>query len=94
MSTTYEQFRVSLDVIGRDWVPSANVTYDLGHNDKRWRHLYLSGSTIHLGAADISSTGSAVNLPAGTTVGGSTVKTEADGGITDATAIAYAVALG
>lgn len=94
MAITYEQFRVSLDVIGRDWVPSANVTYDLGHSDKRWRDLYLSGSTIHLGGAQISSTGGAVNLPAGTTVAGSSITTESSSGVTDATAIAYAVALG
>lgn len=94
MATTYEQFRVSLDVIGRDWVPSANVTYDLGHSEKRWKDLYLSGDTLYLGGASISSTGTAINLPTGTTVGGSTVTTESDGGITDATAIAYAVALG
>jgi hypothetical protein len=94
MATTYEQFRVSLDVIGRDWIPSANVTYDLGHNEKRWKDLYLSGSTIYIGDASISSTGGAINLPSGTTVGGSSVTTAAESGVTDATAIAYAVALG
>ena len=35
-------------------IPSANVTYDLGTDVKRWRDLYLSGSTIKLGTTAIS----------------------------------------
>ena len=31
------------------FVPSQNVTYDLGSSTFRWRDLYLSGSTIDLG---------------------------------------------
>ncbi len=32
-------------------IPNVNNTYDLGSNTLRWRDLYLSGSTIYLGAA-------------------------------------------
>lgn len=35
-------------------VPSANVTYNLGSADYRWKDLYLSGNTIYLGASAIS----------------------------------------
>jgi hypothetical protein len=38
-------------------IPSANVTYDLGDNTHRWRDLYLSGNTITLGDATISTVG-------------------------------------
>jgi hypothetical protein len=31
-------------------LPSANVTYNLGSPTQRWKDLYLSGSTIYLGA--------------------------------------------
>ena len=34
--------------------PSANVTYDLGSPTFRWRDLWLSGNTIHIGAGSIS----------------------------------------
>jgi hypothetical protein len=37
-------------------LPSANVTYNLGSPTQRWKDLYLSGSTIYLGAAGTLST--------------------------------------
>lgn len=54
-------------------IPTANVAYDLGSASFRWRDLYLSGSSIQLGSATITSTGSAINLPAGTTINGTAV---------------------
>jgi hypothetical protein len=51
--------------------PSTTETYDLGSNSKRWRDLYLSGSSLHLGDAVITSSGSIVELPEGSTIGGS-----------------------
>lgn len=50
--------------------PSTTETYDLGSNSKRWRDLYLSGSSLHLGDAVITSSGSIVELPEGSTIGG------------------------
>ena len=35
--------------IGTSLIPNANITYDLGSQTRRWRDLYLSGNTIHLG---------------------------------------------
>jgi hypothetical protein len=39
-------------------VPSANVTYDLGSANLRWRDLYLSGNTIDLGGLQITNSSS------------------------------------
>lgn len=41
-----------------DIIPSANNTSDLGTATKRFRDLYLSGSTLNIGGATISSDGS------------------------------------
>ena len=44
-------------------VPALDQTFDLGSTpSNRWRDLWLSGNTIYLGDARISSTGSAVNV--------------------------------
>ena len=53
--------------------PSANVTYDLGSPDYRWRDLWLSGNTINLGSASLSAVGNTIQLPAGSTVSGALV---------------------
>jgi hypothetical protein len=59
--------------INSSLIPNADSTLDLGSSSRKWRDLYLSGSSIILGSATITSTGSAVNLPAGSTVGGSSI---------------------
>jgi hypothetical protein len=51
-------------------IPDTNIAYDLGSSSRRFRDLYLSGSSIKLGDATITATGSAVNLPAGSTING------------------------
>ena len=51
-------------------IPSANIVYDIGATNSRFRDLYLSGNTIFLGDAVISSSGNTVVLPQGTTIGG------------------------
>ena len=51
-------------------VPDSDSAYDIGTSGLRFKDLYLSGSSLHLGSATITSVGSAVNLPAGSTVGG------------------------
>jgi hypothetical protein len=62
---------VNLDgTVKGDIIPDTNIAYDLGSSSFRFRDLYLSGSSINLGAAIITATGSAVNLPAGSTIGG------------------------
>jgi hypothetical protein len=54
-------------------IPTANETFDLGSNTFRWRDLYLSGSSIQLGSATITASGSSIVLPVGTTVGGTAI---------------------
>lgn len=51
-------------------VPYADSVYDLGSSSNKFRDLYLSGSSLYLGDAVLTSTGTAVNLPAGSTVAG------------------------
>lgn len=51
-------------------IPDSNVAYDIGSASYRFRDLYLSGTSLYLGSAQLTSTGSVVNLPAGSTVGG------------------------
>ena len=41
--------------VGSGLIPNANITYDLGTATNRWKDLYLSGSTIYIGAANIKS---------------------------------------
>jgi len=56
--------------------PSTTEVYNLGSPTKRWKDLYLSGSTIYLGNAVITASGGAVNLPAGSTIAGSVLDNE------------------
>lgn len=55
-------------------IPDSNEAYDLGSAAARFRDLYLSGSSIKLGNATITSVGTAVDLPAGTTVNGAPIE--------------------
>tara|TARA_B100001287_G_scaffold273154_1_gene276079 strand:- start:2143 stop:4071 length:1929 start_codon:yes stop_codon:yes gene_type:complete len=43
-------------------LPAADETYDLGSADLKYRDLYLSGSTIKLGGAEISASGSNLSI--------------------------------
>lgn len=62
---------INLDgTVKGDIVPDANETYDIGSNSNRFRDLYLSGSSLFLGTAQITAAGSIVDLPVGSTVGG------------------------
>lgn len=52
-------------------IPSASEVFDLGSPTFRWRDLYLAGSSLYLGSAQITADGAGVvNLPLGTTVNG------------------------
>lgn len=51
-------------------VPDQDSIYDLGSPISKFRDLYLSGSSLYLGNAVITSTGSAINLPLGSTING------------------------
>lgn len=56
--------------MGTNIVPRNSEVYDLGTPSKRWKDLYLSGNSLWLGNAQITSTGTSVNLPPGTTIDG------------------------
>lgn len=52
-------------------IPTTNTTYDLGSTNKRWKDLYLSGTSIYLGAVtltDSSGTLSTANITATSTL--------------------------
>jgi hypothetical protein len=64
----------NLEAVSTSIIPTANVTYDLGSSDYRWRDLYLSGNTINLGGTVISTNGQGgLSVPGGISTGGSIV---------------------
>ena len=69
---------ISLDLssVNQSIIPDADETYDLGSSTYKWRDLYLSGSSIKLGNATITASGTALVLPTGTTLGGVNAATE------------------
>lgn len=67
-------------IISNNIIPDSNETYDLGSNSKRFKDLYLSAKTLHIGNSTISATEeNAINLPSSSTInnaqiGGITIK--------------------
>jgi len=59
---------------GANLIPAANVTYSLGNTTNRWKDLWVSNSSIHMGDVTLATTGN--NL----TVNGNSVITSSDGG--------------
>jgi hypothetical protein len=53
-------------------LPDADVTYDLGSSSFKFRDIYLSGTSINLGSATITASGSSIVLPSGSTISGGT----------------------
>ena len=49
--------QVDLSAVDQDIIPDGNGTRSLGTAAKRWKDLFLSGDTINLGGATISSDG-------------------------------------
>jgi hypothetical protein len=43
------------DYVTTNFIPSSNNTYTLGNTTNRWEALYVSGSTIYLGSANLTS---------------------------------------
>jgi len=62
-----------------DIIPDTNIAYDLGSSAYRFRDLYLSGSSIYLGNAILTATGTALDLPQGTTLAGNPIGFDEDG---------------
>ena len=53
----FNESAVDLTSIGSNLLPTTTTTFDIGSSSKRWRDLYLSGNTIDLNGATISSDG-------------------------------------
>lgn len=49
-------------IFGGSLIPTIDVTYDLGSPLKKWKDLHLSGTTIYLGAASVSSGPSGITM--------------------------------
>jgi hypothetical protein len=56
-----------------DIIPDTNIAYDLGSATYRFRDLYLSGSSLHLGTIVLQDIDGRLDLPAGTTIGGAVI---------------------
>lgn len=61
---------VDLTSLGSSVIPRTTEIYDLGSTSKKWRDLYLSGSSLYIGDAVITATDATINLPVGSTIGG------------------------
>lgn len=61
---------VNLENLTSTVAPATNNLYDLGTEARGWRNLFLSGSSIKLGSATITTVGNAINLPAGSLLNG------------------------
>jgi hypothetical protein len=70
---------VDLENLAGNLSPNTSGAFFLGSSDNRWKALYLTTDGIDMGGALIfSPDGSAVNLPAGSTVGGELIKNPAE----------------
>ena len=54
MSTPYIQGTTGYLTVSGSLIPNTNITYDLGSSTNRWRDLYLSGNTLHIGGTSLS----------------------------------------
>lgn len=77
---------IDLTSLSTDISPSESEVYDLGSPAKRWKDLYLSGSSLYLGTAQVTASAGIVNLPAGSTIGGILIKDPGDAGFKTITA--------
>ena len=66
--------KINLDgTVKGNIIPNTTEAYDIGSSSLKFKDLYLSGTSLHLGNAQVTATGAAINLPAGSTVGGVTI---------------------
>jgi hypothetical protein len=77
------QFTSTSVVVGANILPTANITYDIGSTNQRFKDIWLSNSTIYLGNAQISANATALIFT--NPAGGQTVLAGATAGITAAT---------
>jgi hypothetical protein len=76
--------KINLDgTVKGNIIPNVSLVYDIGSSSQRFRDLYLSGTSLYLGAAQVTATGSTINLPVGSTVGGVAIMSGDEAVITD-----------
>jgi hypothetical protein len=67
--------KINLDgTVKGNIIPDVSEAYDIGSVSQKFKDLYLSGTSLWLGAAQVTATGSAINLPAGSRVGGNLIQ--------------------
>jgi len=81
--------KINLDgTVKGNIIPDQNITYDIGSSTKRFKDLWLSGTTINLGNTALSASPSGgISLPAGTSIPGVTISLEKPGSIQDDRAV-------
>jgi hypothetical protein len=80
-----------LTSISSDLLPTTTQIFDIGSSAKRWRDLYLSGNTINLAGATISSDGTgAISISATGATLPSNSNVQISGGVTKTIALAGA----
>ena len=52
-------------ILSGDFLPDGDETRDIGSSTKKWKDLYLSGSTIKLGTGTLNATGTVIGSPGG-----------------------------
>jgi len=67
---TDARVQAKLGTISGHILPDTNDTYDIGSASNKIRDLYLGPNTLHIGDADVTSTGTKIELPVGSTIGG------------------------
>lgn len=70
---------VDLTSISSSINPADSMIFDLGTPTARWRRLYVGGGAIYVDNAPITATGSTLELPLGTKVGGILIKDPTEG---------------
>ena len=71
---------VNLSAYNGDIIPDGNGTRDLGSADFAFNKLFLSNSGLQLGLAEITASGTSIDIPAGSTIGGSPIAFELPAG--------------
>lgn len=74
--------KINLDgTVKGNIIPDLTETYDIGSSSLKFKDLYLSGSSLWLGNAQITATGTVINLPSGSTVGGTDIQALVSGDV-------------
>lgn len=81
--------------LNRSFIPTVDSEFDLGDSNFKWRELYLSGNTIHLGGVKLKSTGGGTGIRvednggSEINLGGGLTQSQVDGRITAYGTVTY-----